>query len=148
MKKSAKIATLAIALFTGISGTAMANGTEVPPPPPPAPEPYTAPAPPPEVKPVSKSGPYISGDIGAAIWGKSGVKTGYVLNGAFGYNFMTLTPLVTKYVLHQGEGTLGWLTTTMAVGSICSGLYIAFRGRATRRLVMAPAAAAAHRLLH
>ncbi len=60
--------------------------------------------------------------------------------GAFGYNFMTLTPLVTKYVLHQGEGTLGWLTTTMAVGSICSGLYIAFRGRATRRLVMAPAA--------
>lgn len=35
----------------------------------------------------STTGWYVSGDVGAAIWGKSGVKTGYVLNGAVGYNF-------------------------------------------------------------
>ena len=59
--------------------------------------------------------------------------------GAFGYNFMTLTPLVTKYVLQQGAGTLGLLTSTMAVGSVLSALYVAYRGRPTRRLLLVPA---------
>jgi MFS family permease len=58
--------------------------------------------------------------------------------GAFGYNFTTLTPLVTKYVLHAGEGTLGWLTTAMGVGSVVAGLYIAYRGRPTRNLLLVP----------
>jgi len=60
--------------------------------------------------------------------------------GAFGYNFMTLTPLITQDVLHKDVGTLGWLTTTMAVGSVLAGLYIAYRGRPTRRLLIIPSA--------
>lgn len=59
--------------------------------------------------------------------------------GAFGYNFMTLTPLITEFVLHRGEGTLGLLTTIMAVGSVLAGLFVAYRGRPTRRLLLVPA---------
>jgi MFS family permease len=60
--------------------------------------------------------------------------------GAFGYNFMTLTPLITKEVLHRDVGTLGWLTTTMAVGSVLAGVFMAYRGRPTRRLLLVPSA--------
>jgi MFS family permease len=59
--------------------------------------------------------------------------------GAFGYNFMTLTPLITKEVLHRDVGTLGWLITTMAVGSVLAALFMAYRGRPTRRLLLVPA---------
>jgi MFS family permease len=59
--------------------------------------------------------------------------------GAFGYNFVTLTPLITKYVLLAGEGTLGLLTTSMGVGAVVAGLYVAYRGRPTRRLLLVSA---------
>jgi MFS family permease len=58
--------------------------------------------------------------------------------GAFGYNFMTLTPLITKEILHGDVGTLGWLTTTMAIGSVLAGVFMAYRGRPTRRLLLVP----------
>ncbi len=60
--------------------------------------------------------------------------------GAFGYNFTTLTPLITKYVLDAGEGTLGWLTTAMGIGAVVAGLFVAQRGRPTERLLLGSAA--------
>ena len=95
MKHSTRIATFAVALFTGISGTAMANGTEstVPSAPPQSPatvappaEPYT-PSPAVQAKTSSTAGPYISGAAGVAISGREAIKTGYNINGAVGYNF-------------------------------------------------------------
>jgi opacity protein-like surface antigen len=94
MKQSAKIATIAIALFTGISGTALANGTNMQPPAAPAP----APAPPPAsesfmeppatpARTHSSTGPYISGAAGVGIPEHDGIRTGYALNGAVGYNY-------------------------------------------------------------
>jgi MFS family permease len=56
--------------------------------------------------------------------------------GAFGYNFVTLTPLVTKYVLLAGEGTLGVLTSAMGIGAVVAGLFVAWRGRPTQRLLL------------
>ncbi len=53
--------------------------------------------------------------------------------GAFGYNFMTMVPLVTKYVLLAGASTLALLTTTMGAGSVVGGLFVAWRARPTRR---------------
>jgi opacity protein-like surface antigen len=93
MKRTTKIATLAIVLFSATSGVALGNGTE------PMPEPQQAPqAPaqayeqPPMPKPepaptVSNAGPYVSGMVGAAISGENDVKDGYLLNAAAGYNF-------------------------------------------------------------
>jgi len=52
---------------------------------------------------------------------------------------MTLTPLLTKYVLNAGEGTLGWLTTSMGVGALVSGLVVAYRARPTQRLLLVSA---------
>ena len=51
--------------------------------------------------------------------------------GAFGYNFMTMTPLVTKYVLLAGASTLALLTTSMGAGSVVGGLYVAWQARPT-----------------
>jgi MFS family permease len=59
--------------------------------------------------------------------------------GAFGYNFQTLLPLVTKYVLDSGATTLALLTTTMGVGSIVAGAVVAYRGRLSQRLLLAAA---------
>ena len=97
MKHSAKIATLAVALFAGFAGTAMANGTETPAPPqepaaaaPSAAAPVREPYMPPMAAPAkerSTSGPYISGSGGVAISGRDNVKTGYNFTGAVGYNF-------------------------------------------------------------
>lgn len=93
MKQHAKIATLAVALFTGISGTALGNGTEMPPPPAaPAPAPPQASEryiqPPMHVaKPQSNAGWYISGAAAVAIPGSVDVNTGYEVNGAVGYDF-------------------------------------------------------------
>ena len=92
MKQNAKIATLAVALFTGISGIALGNGTEMPPPAAPAPAPpqaaehYIQP-PTPMAKPQSNAGWYISGAAAVAIPGNSDINTGYEVNGAVGYDF-------------------------------------------------------------
>ena len=59
--------------------------------------------------------------------------------GAFGYNFVTLTPLVTRFVLMAGEGTLGALTASMGVGAVVAGLFVAWRGRPTQRLLLVSA---------
>jgi predicted MFS family arabinose efflux permease len=59
--------------------------------------------------------------------------------GAFGYNFMTLNPLLTKFVLHAGTGTLGLLTTSMGVGALLGGFLVAYRSRPTQRLLMVAA---------
>ncbi|AAM71316.1 MAG TPA: porin family protein [Chlorobaculum sp.] len=85
-----------------MSGTAWANGTEVPPPapstytPPPPPPPVETPAPAPVVK-QSNAGPYISGAVGLGLpeklevlgEGDEKVKmdSGIALAGALGYNF-------------------------------------------------------------
>ncbi len=56
--------------------------------------------------------------------------------GAFGYNFTTLTPLVTKYILDAGATTLALLTTSMGIGAVVAGLFVAYRGRPTQRLLL------------
>ena len=56
--------------------------------------------------------------------------------GAFGLNFQTLLPLVTKYVLTAGASTLALLTTTMGIGSVVTGLFVAYRGRPSQRLFL------------
>jgi len=73
MKQASKMVMVAVALLAGVSGTAWANGTEMPPP-----EPSTYTPPPPEEKPaptpappmnVRRGGPYISGAIGIGLPG-------------------------------------------------------------------------------
>ncbi|MGC8773892.1 MAG: outer membrane protein, partial [Chlorobaculum sp.] len=102
MKKTSKMVMVAVALLAGVSGTAWANGTEMPPPepstytPPPPPPPVEAPAP---VVKHSNAGPYISGAVGlglpenlkvGASDGESEsykMDSGIALTGALGYNF-------------------------------------------------------------
>ena len=96
MKQTSKMVMVAVALLAGVSGTAWANGTEMPPPAPamytPPPAPVEAPAPPPVVE-IKKSGPYISGAVGIGFasleddFGDLDLDSGLVLNGAVGYNF-------------------------------------------------------------
>jgi MFS family permease len=59
--------------------------------------------------------------------------------GTFGYNFQTMLPLVTKYLLSSGASTLALLTTSMGAGSVLAGLAVAFRGRPTQRLLLVSA---------
>jgi len=59
--------------------------------------------------------------------------------GAFGYNFQTLLPLVAKYLLAAGASTLALLTTTMGAGSVVAGLFVAYRGKPTLRLLLGSA---------
>ena len=76
MKQASKMMMVAVALLAGVSGTAWANGTEMPPPepsvytppPPPPQEEKPAPAPPPAMT-ARKGGPYISGAIGIGLPG-------------------------------------------------------------------------------
>lgn len=76
MKQTSKMVMVAVALLAGVSGTAWANGTEIPPP---EPSPYTPPPPPvvetPAPAPEVTTGPYISGAIGIGIPGS--FKTDY-----------------------------------------------------------------------
>jgi len=60
--------------------------------------------------------------------------------GAFGYNFQTLLPLVTKYLLEAGASTLALLTTAMGAGSVVAGLVAAYRSRPSQKLLLAAAA--------
>lgn len=104
MKKTATMATIAVALLAGMNSTAMANGRQMPPPEPqtymPPPAPATAPAQayrPAPMASYAEDGPYISGSVGIGIpgtwkedWGgENDMKTGIVLDGAVGYNFGT-----------------------------------------------------------
>ncbi len=60
--------------------------------------------------------------------------------GAFGFNMQTLLPLVTKYVLSAGASTLALLMMTMGVGSVITGLFVAYRGRPSQRLFLTSSA--------
>ncbi|AOS84690.1 hemagglutinin [Chlorobaculum limnaeum] len=98
MKQTSRMVMVAVALLAGVSGTAWANGTEMPPAEPavytPPPAPMEAPAPPPLVK-TERTGPYISGAVGIGMPSlevdgydiDDALDSGLVLNGAFGYNF-------------------------------------------------------------
>jgi MFS family permease len=60
--------------------------------------------------------------------------------GTFGYNFGVLLPLVAKHVLHGESGTLALLMTTMGMGAVTAGLFAAYRGKPTQRLLLSSAA--------
>ncbi|MFH0917190.1 MAG: MFS transporter [bacterium] len=60
--------------------------------------------------------------------------------GTFGYNFQTLLPLVTKYLLDSGASSLALLTSSMGAGAVAAGLIVAYRGRSTQRLLLGAAA--------
>jgi MFS family permease len=56
--------------------------------------------------------------------------------GTFGYNFTVMLPLLARYALDAGPGGLGALTAAMGVGSLTSAVFVAARGRPTRRTVL------------
>jgi MFS family permease len=60
--------------------------------------------------------------------------------GTFGYNFGVLLPLVAKYVLHGDSGTLALLMATMGAGAVTAGLFAAYRGKPSQRLLLVSAA--------
>jgi MFS family permease len=60
--------------------------------------------------------------------------------GAFGINFQTLLPLVTKRVLNAGPSTLSLLFAVMGAGSVIAGLVAAYRARSSRKLLLGAAA--------
>ena len=60
--------------------------------------------------------------------------------GTFGYNFQTMLPLLATYVLHSGATGLSVLLASMGVGSVVAGLVVAYRGKATLRLLLISAA--------
>jgi MFS family permease len=55
--------------------------------------------------------------------------------GTFGFNFMVMLPLITKYMLHRGEISLGLLTGALGLGALCSALFMAGRQHATKRVL-------------
>lgn len=56
--------------------------------------------------------------------------------GGFGFNFPTMLPLITKWLLDAGASTLSLLTTSMGVGSVVTGLFLAYRGKPNQRLLL------------
>jgi MFS family permease len=52
--------------------------------------------------------------------------------GTFGYNFITVLPLVARYVLHGDSVDLGFLTAALGLGAFLSALVIASQRRASR----------------
>ncbi len=59
--------------------------------------------------------------------------------GAFGYNFQTVLPLLTKKALSAGASTLALLFSSMGAGSVLAGLVAAYRGRPSQRLLLGAA---------
>jgi MFS family permease len=55
--------------------------------------------------------------------------------GCFGYNFQTVLPLIAEYVLNASPASFGLLTSAMAVGSVGSALFMASRGKVSRRRI-------------
>jgi MFS family permease len=60
--------------------------------------------------------------------------------GTFGYNFQTILPLIAEYVLNASPASFGLLTSAMALGSVGSALFMASRGRVSRRRIFVGAA--------
>ncbi|MCC7372912.1 MAG: MFS transporter [Chloroflexi bacterium] len=55
--------------------------------------------------------------------------------GTFGYNFQTVLPLVAEYVLNASPASFGLLTSSMALGSVGSALFMASRGSVSRQRI-------------
>jgi len=60
--------------------------------------------------------------------------------GTFGYNFNTVLPLLTKFVMNGGPTMFGVLTSSLGVGSMFGALIVAGRQRPTRKFIYSFAA--------
>jgi MFS family permease len=56
--------------------------------------------------------------------------------GTLGLNYRVVLPLLARFVFQGGPGTLGLMTSVMAVGSVAGALYVAGRGRPTRTVLV------------
>lgn len=61
--------------------------------------------------------------------------------GTFGYNFTVMLPLLTKYVLNQGEVGLGFMTAAVGLGALISALFLASRKTASKTTLFVGATA-------
>jgi MFS family permease len=61
--------------------------------------------------------------------------------GAFGFNFMTVIPLLARFVFDAGAEAFGFLSSCLGAGSLCGVLLAAGRRQVTRRLLIGGAAA-------
>jgi MFS family permease len=61
--------------------------------------------------------------------------------GTFGYNFTVMLPLLTKYVLDQGAGGLGFMTAAVGLGALISALFLASRKTASKKTLFVGAGA-------
>jgi len=64
-----------------------------------------------------------------------------VFVGTFGYNFSTVLPLLTKFVMNGGPKMFGVLTSSLGIGSMLGALIIAGRQKPTRKFIYSFAAA-------
>ncbi len=55
--------------------------------------------------------------------------------GTFGYNFSTVLPLLTKFVMNGGPQMFGALTSALGIGSMAGALFIAGRQKPTRKFI-------------
>jgi len=60
--------------------------------------------------------------------------------GAFGFNFITILPLLARYAYETGPEGYGVLSSFLGVGSLAAALIVASRQHATRRLLLGAAA--------
>lgn len=63
-----------------------------------------------------------------------------VFVGTFGYNFNTILPLLTKFVMRGGPRMFGAVTSALGIGSMIGALVVAGRQRPTRRFIYSFAA--------
>lgn len=61
--------------------------------------------------------------------------------GTFGYNFTVLLPLIARFVLNTGALGLGILTAAMGAGSLLAALWVAYRRKVSRRMLLGGAGA-------
>lgn len=58
-----------------------------------------------------------------------------IFAGTFGYNFNTVLPLLTKFVMNGGPTMFGVLTSSLGIGSMLGALIVAGRQKPTRRFI-------------
>lgn len=58
-----------------------------------------------------------------------------VFMGTFGYNFSTILPLLTKFVMNGGTQMFGVLTSSLGIGSMVGALIVAGRQKPTRKFI-------------
>ncbi len=58
-----------------------------------------------------------------------------VFVGMFGYNFITILPLLVKFVLKGGPEMFGTLTAALGIGSMLGALFVAGRQKPTRKFI-------------